>query len=76
MVIAVNTRFLMKEAMEGVGYFIKEIFERITTQHPEHQFYFLFACIGRSTFLGFKRQFLGRSDFVRIYEGFFQFCSI
>ena len=42
MVIAVNTRFLMKDALEGVGYFIKEIFERITTQHPEHQFYFLF----------------------------------
>jgi glycosyltransferase involved in cell wall biosynthesis len=41
MVIAVNTRFLMKE-MEGVGYFINEVFGRITRQHPEHQFYFLF----------------------------------
>lgn len=41
MVIAVNTRFLMKEP-EGVGYFIREVFSRIVRQHPEHQFYFLF----------------------------------
>jgi glycosyltransferase involved in cell wall biosynthesis len=41
MVIAVNTRFLLSE-LEGVGYFIKEVFGRIARQHPEHQFVFLF----------------------------------
>ncbi|HEY0733246.1 MAG TPA: glycosyltransferase, partial [Chitinophagaceae bacterium] len=40
--IAVNTRFLMKDHLEGVGYFIKEVFGRIASAHPEHQFYFLF----------------------------------
>ncbi len=42
MVIAVNTRFLMKNHLEGFGYFILETFKRITVAHPEHQFYFLF----------------------------------
>ena len=42
MVIAVNTRFLLKESMEGYGYFIREVFSRITRQQPQHQFYFLF----------------------------------
>lgn len=41
MVIAVNTRFLMKDP-EGVGYFIKEVFGRIARQHQEHRFYFFF----------------------------------
>ena len=41
MIIAVNTRFLMKE-LEGFGYFAKEVFQRMTRDHPEHQFYFLF----------------------------------
>src|SRR5579875_254914 len=40
--VVVNTRFLLKENMEGYGYFIKEVFNRIARQHPEHQFYFLF----------------------------------
>jgi glycosyltransferase involved in cell wall biosynthesis len=42
MVIAVNTRFLLKEMLEGVGYFEKEVFLRIAKNHPEHSFYFLF----------------------------------
>ena len=42
MVIAVNTRFLLADRMEGYGYFIKEVFNRIARAHPEHQFYFLF----------------------------------
>jgi glycosyltransferase involved in cell wall biosynthesis len=42
MVIAVNTRFLLKEKLEGVGYFEKEVFLRMARQHPEHSFYFLF----------------------------------
>ena len=42
MVIAVNTRFLIKGNLEGYGYFIKETLEIIVNQHPQHQFYFLF----------------------------------
>ncbi len=42
MVIAVNTRFLLKENLEGIGYFIKETFSLLANQYKEHQFYFLF----------------------------------
>ncbi len=42
MIVVVNTRFLLKESLEGYGYFIKEIFSRLTKQYPQHQFYFLF----------------------------------
>jgi glycosyltransferase involved in cell wall biosynthesis len=42
MVIAVNTRFLLKNNLEGCGYFIQEVFRILATQHPEHQFFFLF----------------------------------
>jgi len=42
MVIAVNTRFWLKDALEGYGYFIQETFQRMAQQHPEHRFYFLF----------------------------------
>src|SRR5881396_305069 len=40
--IAVNTRFLLKDQLEGVGYFIFETLKRITAAHPEHQFIFIF----------------------------------
>ena len=40
--IAVNTRFLQKNRLEGYGYFIQELMQRITIKHPEHQFLFLF----------------------------------
>ncbi len=40
--IAVNTRLLLKGKLEGIGWFTFENFERITKQHPEHQFFFLF----------------------------------
>jgi glycosyltransferase involved in cell wall biosynthesis len=40
--IAVNTRFLLADNMEGYGYFIAETFKHITKNHPEHQFIFLF----------------------------------
>ncbi len=40
--IAVNTRFLLQDQLEGVGYFIYEIFKRITADHPEHEFIFIF----------------------------------
>ena len=42
MKIAVNTRFLLGDALEGYGYFTREVFSRLVRQHPEHQFYFLF----------------------------------
>jgi glycosyltransferase involved in cell wall biosynthesis len=40
--IAVNTRFLLKEYLEGYGYFIYETFQRIVRNHPEHEFIFIF----------------------------------
>lgn len=42
MTIAVNTRFLLKDSLEGYGYFIRETFRRITKAHPEHRFLFIF----------------------------------
>lgn len=42
MKIAVNTRLLLKDKLEGIGWFTYENLRRITTQHPEHQFYFIF----------------------------------
>ena len=42
MIIAVNTRFLLADYLEGYGYFIHECFKRITRDHPEHQFIFIF----------------------------------
>lgn len=38
----INTRFLIPGKMEGYGYFIEEIFQRVARNHPEHEFYFLF----------------------------------
>jgi glycosyltransferase involved in cell wall biosynthesis len=42
MVIAVNTRMLRLNKMEGIGYFTFESFRRITHLHPEHEFIFIF----------------------------------
>lgn len=42
MVIAVNTRLLLKGKLEGVGYFIKETLSILAKSYPQHQFYFLF----------------------------------
>ncbi len=42
MKIAVNTRLLLKNKLEGIGWFTYEIFSRMVRSHPEHQFYFLF----------------------------------
>jgi len=42
MKIAVNTRLLIKNKLEGIGWFTFETMKRITQNHPEHQFYFLF----------------------------------
>jgi len=40
--IAVNTRLLIRNKLEGIGWVMYESLKRITTQHPEHDFYFIF----------------------------------
>jgi glycosyltransferase involved in cell wall biosynthesis len=42
MKIAVNTRLLLKDKLEGIGWFSYEILKRITKSHPEHDFVFVF----------------------------------
>ncbi len=42
MKIAINTRLLLKNKLEGIGWFTFETLKRITTQHPEHEFIFIF----------------------------------
>lgn len=42
MKIAVNTRLLLKNKLEGIGWFGFETLSRIVKQHPEHEFYFIF----------------------------------
>jgi glycosyltransferase involved in cell wall biosynthesis len=40
--IAVNTRLLLKDRLEGLGRFAVETLKWITQSHPEHEFFFLF----------------------------------
>ncbi|MBL0036776.1 MAG: glycosyltransferase family 4 protein [Flavobacteriales bacterium] len=40
--IAVNTRLLLADKLEGIGWFAHETLSRITKAHPEHTFLFLF----------------------------------
>lgn len=42
MKIVVNTRLLLTNKLDGIGWFTYETLKRITQQHPEHDFYFLF----------------------------------
>lgn len=42
MKIAVNTRFLIKDKLEGIGVYTLELFKRTVELLPEHEFYFLF----------------------------------
>jgi glycosyltransferase involved in cell wall biosynthesis len=42
MIIAVNTRFLLPDVLEGYGYFTREVLKVLTRKYPEHQFHFLF----------------------------------
>jgi glycosyltransferase involved in cell wall biosynthesis len=42
MVIAVNCRLLLKNRLEGIGWFAFQTLRRITVNHPEHQFIFIF----------------------------------
>lgn len=40
--IAVNTRLLLPNRLEGIGWFTHETMRRIVAAHPEHEFLFLF----------------------------------
>lgn len=40
--IAINTRFLLKGRLEGIGHFTREVAQRLVAAHPEHEFLFLF----------------------------------
>jgi len=40
--IAVNTRLLLKNKLEGIGWFTYESLKRIVTAHPEAEFIFIF----------------------------------
>jgi glycosyltransferase involved in cell wall biosynthesis len=40
--IAVNTRLLLPDKLEGIGWVAYETLKRITVAHPEHEFYFIF----------------------------------
>lgn len=42
MKIVVNTRLLLKDKLEGIGWFTYETLKRITQQHSEHKFVFVF----------------------------------
>jgi glycosyltransferase involved in cell wall biosynthesis len=40
--IVINTRLLLPNKLEGIGWFTYETLKRITNNHPEHHFIFLF----------------------------------
>lgn len=40
--IAVNTRMLLKNRLEGIGWYSYEILRRLALLYPQHTFYFLF----------------------------------
>jgi len=42
MKIVVNTRLLIENKLDGIGWFTYETLKRITRSHPEHEFFFLF----------------------------------
>ncbi len=42
MTIAVNTRFLLKGKLEGIGWFTYETIKHMVLNHPEHNFIFIF----------------------------------
>jgi glycosyltransferase involved in cell wall biosynthesis len=40
--IAVNTRFLLKNKLEGIGWYTYEVLQRLVESHPNDEFIFLF----------------------------------
>lgn len=49
--IGVNARFLLKDKLEGIGWFSYETLIRITRDHPEHEFYFFFDRLYHNDFV-------------------------
>ena len=40
--IGVNTRLLIKNKLDGIGWHQYEVLKRVTVNHPEHQYFFFF----------------------------------
>lgn len=40
--IGINTRFLLKDRLEGIGVYTQEVSQRLARLYPEHEWYFLF----------------------------------
>jgi glycosyltransferase involved in cell wall biosynthesis len=40
--IAINTRFLLKNKLEGIGWYTYEVLQRLVENHPEDEFVFFF----------------------------------
>ena len=51
MKIAVNTRILLKNKLEGIGLFTHEVLRRLAEQHPEDEFIFFFDRPFHSSFI-------------------------
>ncbi len=49
--IAVNTRLLIKDKMDGIGYFTYETMKRIVAQNPDVEFHFLFDRVPDQVFV-------------------------
>jgi len=41
-VVAINTRLVIPDKLDGIGWFTLETVQRMTAAHPEHQFHLLF----------------------------------
>jgi glycosyltransferase involved in cell wall biosynthesis len=57
MIIAVNARFLLKDKLEGIGYFTREVLQQLVNHHPDHQFHLFFD-------RDYQEEFLFRSNVV------------
>ncbi len=62
MKIAVNTRLLLSGKLEGIGWFTYETLKRITQNHPEHEFLFIFD-------RPFSDEFVFGSNVKAVYAG-------
>ncbi|HET6245756.1 MAG: glycosyltransferase family 4 protein [Bacteroidetes bacterium] len=62
MIIAVNTRLLIKNKLEGIGRFAYETLSRITVQHPEHTFVFIFD-------RNYEKEFIFSSNVIPVIIG-------
>ncbi len=62
MKIAFNTRLLLSGKLEGIGWFTFETLKRITQDHPEHEFLFIFD-------RPYSDEFLFGSNVKAVYAG-------